>query len=53
MKRLEHMFELEAAGSNSALRATFEDAGLRYHNYPMSRGVSPLSDLLTLLSLFG
>ena len=49
--RLAERFEVSAAGSDRRLRPHFTDAGLDYHYYPASRGLSPVGDLVSIVRL--
>ncbi|MBV6396440.1 MAG: N,N'-diacetylbacillosaminyl-diphospho-undecaprenol alpha-1,3-N-acetylgalactosaminyltransferase [Anaerolineales bacterium] len=44
-------FKLLAAGTSRRLVGTFSMAGLEFHYYPMTRGLNPIRDLYSFLSL--
>src|SRR5262245_14344292 len=51
IERLSGDFDVCAVGTEPGLAASFARKGLRYRSYRMSRGVSPLLDLLAVWHL--
>jgi glycosyltransferase involved in cell wall biosynthesis/peptidoglycan/xylan/chitin deacetylase (PgdA/CDA1 family) len=51
VRELGERFSVTVAGPGPEHRARFEAAGFAYHDYPLTRGASPLSDLGTLTHL--
>jgi len=51
MGRLRSDFEMIAAGSLSELQQKFAASGFRYYAYPLSRRVSPMADVNTVIYL--
>jgi len=52
MGRLQSDFEMVAAGTAPDLLSRFSAAGFRYHAYPLHRTVNPVSDLVSILSIW-
>jgi len=52
LRLLSDRFAIAVAGSNRLLLNRFGEAGFEYHYYPLRRGVSPASDLASVLCLF-
>ncbi len=53
MQGLDENFDVFAAGTLPRLNAVFQQAGFEFDTYPMARGVNPVADVRTLVSLIG
>jgi glycosyltransferase involved in cell wall biosynthesis len=52
LRLLSNSFVITAAGSSRQLQDRFSEAGFDYYYYPLSRGISPFSDLASVFRLF-
>ena len=48
---LTHAFDVIVLGSNRDLAKSFEQLGISYHCYSLSRGVAPIADIRTIFQL--